>query len=82
MLPTSHQVKAQAAADVMAAMREARSAVAIQRLYGLGVDPTDQKLTWWTQQTMPVKVAVVGGGLLAVVGIGFGIYSMTKGRRR
>lgn len=79
--PTRGQVEGQAAADVMAAMREARSATAIQRLRGLA--DGEQKLSWWDTASTPVKVAVVGGGLLTVVGLGiFAMSMMKKGRRR
>ena len=78
--PTFHTVRSQGAASVMDAMRNASSATAIQRLRGLG---DTAKLTWWDTATTPVKVAVVGGGILAAIGIGVGVHAlMKKGRRR
>ena len=80
--PTYHTVRQQGAASVMDAMRNASQSTAIQRLRGLGADdPT--KLGWWDTASTPVKVAVVGGGILAAIGLGVGVMAlMKKGRRR
>jgi hypothetical protein len=81
--PTSRNVKTQAAADIMAAMHDAHNNTAIQRLRGMGLADDPAKLSWWATASTPVKVAVVGGGILAVVGLGIGVMSMMKkGRRR
>lgn len=80
--PTTANVRNQAAAAVLAAMQNAKSTTAIQRLRGLGADDPS-KLGWWDTASTPVKVAVVGGGILAVIGLGVGVMAlMKKGRRR
>jgi hypothetical protein len=79
--PTTANVRNQAAAAVLAAMQNAKSTTAIQRLRGLGDDTA--KLGWWDTASTPVKVAVVGGGILAAIGLGVGVMAlMKKGRRR
>jgi hypothetical protein len=80
--PTYHTVAQQGRADLTDAMRNAAASTAIRRLRGLGADEP-AKLSWWDTATTPVKVAVVGGGILAVIGLGVGVMAlMKKGRRR
>lgn len=80
--PTVRDTKVAAAADLVNALRQAHSTVALRRIQGIG-DAAPAKLSWWDTATTPVKVAVVGGGVLVVVGAIAGAMAlMKKGRRR
>lgn len=77
--PTSHDVSHQAAAHIAAAMAAGQSGVELRRLRGMLGDVTDpSKLTWWDTASTGTKVAVVGGAAVAVLGIGYGLYKMSK----
>lgn len=79
--PSWRNVQADAAENVMAAMAASQQGVSLRRLRGIGDSTTDlTKLSWWDAATTPVKVAVVAGGAVAVLGIGYGIYRMSKKR--